>query len=95
MPRVDLQDFCEAATPASGGHREGDGICTGCSHSHVYRRRDRPDASIYCHDLGQYVPPDIVECNQFIAVTTLSLGQMRQIALRVDPRPGINDGSYR
>jgi hypothetical protein len=54
-----------------------------------------PTRSIYCHDLGKYVPPDIVECNQFAAATTLSLRQMRQIALPVDPRPGINDGSYR
>jgi hypothetical protein len=41
------------------------------------------------------VPPDIVECSQFRAVAALSLRQMQEIALPIDPRPGVNDGSYR
>jgi hypothetical protein len=41
------------------------------------------------------VPPDIVECSQFSAVAALSLHQMQRLALRIDPRPGISDGSYR
>ncbi len=41
------------------------------------------------------MPPDIVECSEFKAVTLLSLGQMAEIALVIDPRRGINDGSYR
>jgi hypothetical protein len=50
---------------------------------------------IYCHELGKYVPPDIVECSQFSAVAALSLHQMKEIVLPIDPRPGISDGSYR
>ena len=41
------------------------------------------------------MPPDIVECSEFKAVTALSLSQMADIALPIDPRPGISDGSYR
>jgi hypothetical protein len=44
MHRFDLEDFdFEAVTPTSGRRREGDSICTGCKHSHVYRRRDSSD----------------------------------------------------
>ncbi|MBI2490786.1 MAG: hypothetical protein HY616_07690 [Candidatus Rokubacteria bacterium] len=50
---------------------------------------------MYCHELGRYVPPDIVECSQFSPVAALSLHQMQKIALPIDPRPGISDGSYR
>jgi hypothetical protein len=73
----------------------GPSLCAGCKHAHIYRRRDHPDATIYCHELGRYVPPDIVECNQFSAVAALSLHQMQKIALPIDPRPGVSDGSYR
>jgi hypothetical protein len=46
-------------------------------------------------ELGMYVPPDIVEYNPFSAVAALSLHQMQKIALPIDPRPGIGDGSHR
>src|SRR3989442_11299733 len=72
----------------------GDSLCTGCRHSHVYRRRGNPDATIYCHRLERYVPSDIVECSEFRAITALSLSEMADIALHVHPRPGISDGSY-
>lgn len=45
--------------------------------------------------LGRYVPPDIVECSEFQAVAALTLSQMREIALPIDLRPGIDDRSYR
>jgi len=41
------------------------------------------------------VPPDIVECSEFESVAALTLGQMRETALAIDPRRGISDGSYR
>ena len=45
-----------------------------------YRRRP----FVYCHELGKYVPLDIVECSQFSAIATLSLHQMQQIARPID-----------
>ena len=56
-----------------------------------YRRRP----FVYCHELGKYVPLDIVECSQFSAIAALSLHQMQQIARPIDPRPRISDSSYR
>jgi hypothetical protein len=70
-------------------------LCAGCKHSHMYRRQGQQDGSVFCHSLDRYVPPDIVECSDFKAVAALSLSQMREIALPVDPRPGVRDGSYR
>jgi hypothetical protein len=73
----------------------GDSLCAGCKHSHLYRRRGKPEASVYCHRLDRNVPPDIAECSEFEPVAAPTLGQMREIALPIDPRPGIRDGSYR
>jgi hypothetical protein len=36
-----------------------------------------------------------VEYSEFEAVAALTLSQMRKIALPIDPRPGIDDKSYR
>ena len=74
---------------------DGQSLCAGCKHAHLYRRRTKPELFVHCHELGRGVPPDIVECSQFQAVNALSLHQMQQIALPVDPRPGVRDGSYR
>jgi len=70
-------------------------LCAGCKHSHLYRRQGRQDAAVFCHSLDRYVPPDIVECSEFRPVSALTLSQMSEIALPVDPRPGISDRSYR
>jgi hypothetical protein len=75
--------------------RGGDSLCVGCKHSRTYQRRSRPYPVIYCSELYRHVPPDIVECSEFVAIAGLTLEQMQEIALAVDPRPGINDGSYR
>lgn len=88
-------DLHAAAQPYRERQAGGDSLCVGCRHSHLYRRRGSPDVSIYCHRLERYVPPDIVECSEFKAVTALSLSQMAEIALVIDPRRGISDGSYR
>lgn len=97
MPAFDVDEFDlhAAAQPFRERQAGGDSLCTGCRHSHVYRRRGSPDATIYCHRLERYVPPDIVECSEFRAIAALSLSEMADIALHVDPRPGISDGSYR
>jgi len=97
MIRFDDDDFDvhSAAEPYRQQRPSGRSLCGGCKHAHLYRRRDRADVSVYCHELGHYVPPDIVECSQFSAVAALSLHQMQKIALPVDPRAGVSDGSYR
>lgn len=70
-------------------------LCAGCKHSHLYRRQGRQDTAVFCHSLDRYVPPDIVECSEFRSVSALTLSQMREIALAIDTRPGVSDGSYR
>jgi len=65
------------------------------SAAHLYRRRDKLNPEVYCYELGKYVPPAIVECSQFSAMTALSLHEMQRIALPIDPRSGISDSNYR
>ena len=88
-------DLHTAAQPYRDRPVGGRALCTGCKHSHLYRRQGHQDVAVYCHSLGHYVPPDIAECSDFQAVAALTLSQMREIALPVDPRPGVDDGSYR
>jgi hypothetical protein len=66
----------------------GGSLCGGCKHAHLYRRRDKLDLTVYCHELSRYVPPDVVECSQFDAVAALSLRQMQEIACRSIRGPG-------
>ena len=97
MPGFEFEDFdpYAVAEPYSRKRLGAQSLCAGCKHSHVYRRRNNPDPHVYCQELGKYVPPDIVECSQFNPVAALSLHQMQKIALPIDPRLGISDGSYR
>ncbi len=88
-------DIHTAAQPYRDRAVAGQNLCTGCKHSHLYRRQGDQHVAVYCQSLGRYVPPDIVECSEFEAVAALSLSQMREIALPIDPRPGVSDGSYR
>lgn len=97
MHRFDVDDLdpCRSTPPVRAFSPSGRSLCNGCKHAHLYRRRDGAEPSVYCHELARYVPPDIVECSQFTAVAAPSLHEMQRIALPIDPRPGINDGSYR
>jgi hypothetical protein len=38
----------------------GRSLCGSCKHAHLYRRRDKLDPAVYCHELSRYVPPVIV-----------------------------------
>jgi len=97
MARFNFDDFDPyiTAAPHRGPRPSGGGLCNGCKHAHLLRRRGVQDVWVYCHELGKAVPPDIVECSQFSAVAALSLHEMQRIALPIDPRPGIHDRSYR
>jgi hypothetical protein len=88
-------DIHTAAEAYRDRPRDGQSLCTGCKNGHIYRRRGDQDISVHCHSVGRNMPPDIVECSEFRPVASLSLTQMHQIALPVDPRPGVNDGSDR
>jgi hypothetical protein len=97
MTRFDFDDFDTHPTPPPVRELRPSGrnLCSGCKHAHLYRRQDSADLAVYCHELARYVPPDIVECSQFTAVAAPTLHEMQRIALSIDSRRGINDGSYR
>ena len=97
MRRFDRDDFDihSAAETYRDRPRGGQSLCTGCKDGHIYRRRGDQEISVYCHSVGRSMPPDIGECSEFRSVASLSLTEMQQIALPVDARPGVNDGSYR
>ena len=97
MVRFEFEDFDQysVAEPHQRRRFGGASLCAGCKYAHLYRRRDKRDPAVHCHELGTSVPPDIVECSRFGAVAALSLHQMQKIALPIDPRPGVSDGSYR
>ena len=70
MARFEFEDFDPYSVTEPRRERRFGGVslCAGCKHAHLYRRRDQLDPAVYCHELGKYVPPDIVECSQFSAV---------------------------
>jgi hypothetical protein len=70
-------------------------LCARCTWGHLYRRRRRLHFEVFCSFLERPVPADIVECSKFSDANDLSLRDMVQMALPVDPRPGIDDRSYR
>jgi hypothetical protein len=73
-----------------------DVLCGGCKSGHVFRRRGKLDVTVRCGMWeGREVPPDIAECSDYEPRTQMSLFDMQEIALKVDGRVGINDGSYR
>lgn len=89
-------DSLHAAARTYQDHRLGAGsLCDGCDHAHIFRRRCAPDVSVYCRSLRARVPSDISECSAFRAATAPTLSDMIDIALTVDPRPGIDGRSYR
>jgi len=59
-------------------------LCTSCKWAMITRRASQNNRLIQCRDLGQYVPGDIIECNAYSGVASLSLGQMAEIAVIID-----------
>ena len=70
-------------------------LCDRCDHGHIYRRRGARDISVYCRSLRAQVPPDIAECSAYRGAATLTLGDMMDLALTIDPREGVDRRSYR
>jgi len=74
---------------------EANTLCARCQWGHLYRRRHRLQFRVFCGYLEHYVPSDIVECSKFSDAKTLSLSDMVNIALPIDPRVGVDERSYR
>ena len=70
-------------------------LCDRCDHGHIYRRRESQEVVVYCRSLRTRVPSDIAECSVFRAATALTLSDMTDIALTIDPREGVDRRSYR
>jgi hypothetical protein len=66
---------------------DGKGICGSCQWATIIRRASRNTRTIRCGELGKQVPEDITECTAYQNFTQLSLQQMGQIAIVIDPRP--------
>ena len=70
-------------------------ICTSCKYGHVYRRSGCLDVNAFCLSIGRSVPSDIAECSRYADIKSLSLHDMAELALVVDDRVAVHDGSYR
>jgi hypothetical protein len=75
-------------------HRLTESLCGRCRNGHVYRRRGKLDVVAHCEAVDRVVPSDITECSRFRDAKSLSLYEMNEIALTIDPRPAVNDGAY-
>lgn len=70
-------------------------MCTSCKYGHVYRRRGQLEPAVMCGIAQMPVPSDIVECSRYANIKELTLHEMAGLALNVDGRVGVRDGSYR
>ena len=69
-------------------------LCARCQNGQVVRRRGKMDLNVWCQAMRRLVPTDIVECNKFDDAKAMDLSEMNQIAILVDKRKDVNDGSY-
>lgn len=62
-------------------------ICSTCKYATIIRRGSGNTRQIRCGELMEWVPEDLIECSSYQNITQLSLSQMANIAVIVDPRP--------
>ena len=91
--------FTAATSLDTAGSTER-GLCASCTHSTVYRRHGDAgvqgrDSKIWCSMIGREMPPDISECSKYWSVKRMTIFDMHNIAILIDPRVAVNDGSYR
>lgn len=67
-------------------------ICSTCDRAHITRQASENRRRIYCTRLETVMPDDIAECNKYLGITELSLSQMGEIAMMIDPRD--HSGGY-
>lgn len=75
----------------TGNHQEQwvdtKSLCTTCSFSHITRRHSQNKRTVYCTSICKFIPEDISECNAYHNFTELTLQQMGNMAIVIDPRP--------
>lgn len=73
-------------------------LCSSCNSGIVFQRKakDLTDVfEVFCQTMQDQVPPDIHKCSGYRKHHQLDLNDMVRIAIPIDKRIGINDGSYR
>jgi hypothetical protein len=80
--------------PFEERQRLTESLCGRCRNGHAYRRRSTLDVVIHCAAIGARVPGDIAECSRFRDVKSLSLYEMSDLAIAIDPRVAVSDRSY-
>lgn len=55
-------------------------LCSTCTSSHVFRRKNDNKIHIRCDEFDAFVPSDIQECNRYDAYEAMSLGQFINVA---------------
>ncbi len=83
---IEFDSLCAAGRTYHDRRLGAGSLCDRCEHGRIYRRRDAPDVAVYCRSLPTRVPPDIAECSAYRAATALTLGDMMDMALTIDPR---------
>ena len=61
--------------------------CTSCRWAQIMRRGSQNRRTIYCNNIGKFIPEDIQECNEYGRFTDLSLNQMGQMATLIGGIP--------
>ncbi len=74
---------------------ESESLCSKCGHSIIYRRKSKLEITVFCDRFARIVPSDIVVCNRFQHYKAMDLWEMKEIAVDVDKRVAVKDGSYR
>ena len=89
--RYDLSERLEVEAKKLQGKKsahfiDDKSLCSTCKGAQIIRQASKNTRTIYCSDLGRFVPLDISECNSYQSATTLSLNQMTAIAYMIDNR---------
>src|SRR5258707_15805310 len=96
---LDYKIYVRAAEIRAGGRREPSAaLCGRCNGGQVMVRQAPKgvpgDSVTWGRFIGRPVPPDIVQGGAYQEQTRMSLHDMAQIALDIDPRKAFNDRSY-
>ena len=96
-PKEQLIDQISARVPEETTPRfpEIIGCCRTCSNAHVTRRQYSDVPAVFCQAFGQNnnrMPLDIVECSSYSKRGGVSLRDMAELAILLDPRK--DSGQY-
>lgn len=95
---LDLDDaVCVKARALEERGLTANTLCARCKYGMIMRRRNRLELMVFCRrfwDTPTRVPEDLAECSCFEAHTKMTIAEMGELALPVDPRKGVNEKSY-